>query len=87
MSPKLLLSLLVIAAIGLASVAAEDFDPARLHVIDVYKNNILFRGNEPTVNSTFIYNQLTARMRTVALKEANITLGDFYLVGTFDIFE
>lgn len=83
MSPKLLISLFIVAAIGLTVVNAEDFDPARTHVIDVYKNNILFRGNEPTINSTFIYKQLTDRLRTVALKEANITLGDFYLVGKF----
>jgi hypothetical protein len=82
MSPKLLFSLFVIASIGFAVVSASDFDPDRVHVIDVYKNNILFRGNEPTVNTTFIYGQLTDRLRYIALKEANITLGDFYLVGT-----
>jgi protein-tyrosine phosphatase len=80
MSPKLLFTLFVIASIGFAVVSASDFDPDRVHVIDVYKNNILFRGNEPTVNTTFIYGQLTDRLRYIALKEANITLGDFYLV-------
>jgi len=80
MSPKYLF-LFVIAVIGLAVVSASDFDPDRVHVIDVYKNNILFRGNEPTRNTTFIYDELTNRLRYIALKEANITLGDFYLVG------
>jgi hypothetical protein len=72
---------LVLFIIGIGSVAASNFDPNRVHVVDVFKNNILFRGNEPTRNTTFIYDELTARLRLIAQKEANITLDDFYLVG------
>lgn len=78
MSSKLLFSFL---ALAIAVVSASTFSPDRVHVIDVYKNNILFRGNEPTNSTTFVYDDLTNRMRYIALKEANITLGDFYLVG------
>eukprot|EP00008_Paramoeba_atlantica_P005113 CAMPEP_0201483168 /NCGR_PEP_ID=MMETSP0151_2-20130828/7387_1 /ASSEMBLY_ACC=CAM_ASM_000257 /TAXON_ID=200890 /ORGANISM="Paramoeba atlantica, Strain 621/1 / CCAP 1560/9" /LENGTH=234 /DNA_ID=CAMNT_0047866179 /DNA_START=130 /DNA_END=834 /DNA_ORIENTATION=+ len=72
--------------IGVVGVLSEDFHPNRVHFIDKTPDssnisNSLFRGNEPTENHRFAYDDLVKRLREVAVEEGHFVLPEkFFLV-------
>jgi len=67
-------AILIAISLSLLSSAVAQFDPNKVHVVDVIGSNFLFRGNEP-LNSTegddFLYQELVQILRQKAKSEAN----------------
>jgi len=80
---------LVVAA--LLPAAAADLDFSRVHLVDSWGQNLLFRSNLPVINSTFAYDTLINYMTLCASSEGNLGFptGPFFLdIHSFDnIFE
>ena len=48
----------LLATLSMARAGFAGLDPSRVHLVDAYNGNLLFRGNMPTINHTFAYSAL-----------------------------
>jgi hypothetical protein len=79
----------LLATLALSRVTlTEAWSASRVRYVDssTTGSNWLFRGSEPVVGGKFIYDELVSTIRTVAQRDANLTLpATIRLIGTLFI--